>query len=303
MKIKTVLLIILTVLVAKFALAACDPLQSSCAHESKSDFCQVTSCFANQTEKEKFEKENNCQFSECSDEITEIPLEVLKQIFPSSTTMLNAIADELNMALKLSATQGLVNTKRKLAHLLAQVKQEIGASTTLTESLNYKPNVLVSKSSYFRAHPDEAELYGRTENHPANEEAIANRMYADGVGPGNGSVESGDGWKYRGRGIIQLTGRYNYNEFTKYQKKIWGDNVDFVANPEKVLDPKYAVRSALVFWKVNNLSIVAEKGVSEKDSNAITRRVNRYTPLVSYSARFSHLNTIMNIDFFKECES
>lgn len=295
MKIKAVFFSVLTILVAKLALA-CDPLLSSCSTESKSELCKVTSCFANQTEKEKFEKENNCQFSECSDEITEIPLEVLKQIFPSSTTMLNAIADELNMALKLSATQGLINTKRKLAHLLAQVKQEIGSGAVIVENLDYS-ELKLSKFSYYKKHPVEAQQDGRTSTHPANQEAIANKIYANRLG--NGNVASGDGWKYRGRGIIQLTGKYNYQVFTTEYNKIWGDNMDFIANPDEVLNPKYAVRSALVFWKIHNLSGLAEKGISEADSNAITKVVNIYTP--SYLQRFNNLKAIMSMDFFKEC--
>jgi putative chitinase len=116
---------------------------------------------------------------------------------------------------------------------------------------------------------------------------------------GNGNVASGDAWKYCGRGFIQLTGKYNYQVLTTEHNKIWGENLDFVVSPEKVSDSKYAVRSALVFWKVHNLSILAEKGVSEADSNSITKVVNLYTD--SYAQRFTNLQFIMSLEFFKEC--
>jgi len=203
----------------------------------------------------------------------------------------------------LNATKGLIDTKRKLAHFLAQAKQEVGSSSTLTENFNYKTSVLIDKSSYFKKHPDEAKKYGRNKTNPVvdlnEKKAIANRMYANGVAPGNGSVASGDGWKYRGRGIIQLTGKSNYQDFTDEQKKIWADDVDFVKKPERVLEPDYAVRSALVFWKLNGLSAVAQKGVAKADSYAITKKVNRYTS--SYDSRFKNLEYIMKLDYFKEC--
>jgi putative chitinase len=255
-------------------------------------------------DKAKHEKDNNCQFPPCSDTIKEINADGLKQVFPSvSATKLAAIVAEINSNLKNSATQGLINTKRKLAHFLAQIKQEVGSGVNLSESLNYTPDGLINHFSYFKKNPEEAELYGRkpaqgkTPAQAADQEAIANRVYANRIG--NGDIESGDGWRYRGRGMIQTTGKANYETFTKEHNKIWGGTTDFTKTPDLLSDELYAVRSALIFWKVNNLDTKAEKGVSKADVDGITSVVNNATN--SREARFNNLTNIMKLDNFKEC--
>jgi predicted chitinase len=231
---RTILVTLLTLLAAAAAgqsilqlRPACDPNISSCAPNTAPKKCEPISCFKSHQERERFEEENNCKFPPCSDTLTEVPVEVLREIFPAaSISRLTAIADELNAALRNVLIKGLIDTKRKLAHFLAQVKQEVGPDVRLTENLSYTPEVLKEKFSYFKKHPDEAELYGRTYEimeetkivkgkpvkvkvkkvRPADQEAIANRAYAN-RDNGNGDVASGDGWRYRGRGMIQLTGR------------------------------------------------------------------------------------------------
>ena len=101
-----------------------------------------------------------------------------------------------------------LNSPERLAHFFGQVLQEVGQRIRLVESLDYRADRLGSIFSYFRRNPDEALLYGRTADHPADQEAIANRAYAD--RNGNGNVESGDGWRFRGRGLKQVTSRANY---------------------------------------------------------------------------------------------
>lgn len=280
---------------------ACDPSIQTCLPEPEKAQCDVSVCFSTADAKEQYEAEHNCVFQNspnCSDTITEITTEVLRQFFAAATNArLTAIADELNAALKNYLVKGLIDTKRKLAHLLAQIRQEVGPGIRLTENLDYRVGVL-SRFSYFRRHPDEAERYGRKPGQAANEEAIANRVYAHRMG--NGDVDSGDGWRYRGRGLIQLTGKDNYQRFTIEHNNIWPDDKqDFVLTPDLVAEEKYAVRSALVFWKAHNLDAIAAQGVSCTETDKITRRVNRYTP--SYAERCDHLKTIMSIPFFEEC--
>jgi predicted chitinase len=280
--------------------AACDPTKQSCAPLPE---CVLRACMSAE-DKAKHEKDNNCQFPPCSDTIKEVSSDGLKQIFPSvNAAKLAAIVAEINSNLKNTATQGLINTKRKLAHFLAQIREEVGTSITLEESLNYSVADL-SKFSYFRENPDEAELYGRKPaegNKPAqkaNQEAIANRIYAN--RNGNGNIESGDGWRYKGRGMIQTTGKANYETFTKEHNKIWGGTTDFITSPELLSNEVYAVRAALVFWKTNGLADKADKGVSKVDSDNVTRRVNRYTP--TYGKRYDHLTAIMKLESFVECK-
>ena len=306
----------------------CNPAISSCTPGTVAVACKETACLITQATKDKFEKDNKCKFTECSDEITEVPLSVLKQVFNGSPAILVAMAEELTYSLKLSATKTLVNTKRKLAHFLAQVKQEIGDNGDLTENLNYQGIVLRHKFSYFKKeeHKCEAYKYGSNTKIPKDKimaeqmkvemkacealehsnsypEEIANRAYSNegNKSLGNGSIASGEGWKYRGRGLIQLTGKSNYEEFNKDQKEIWDkDDVDFVQNPEKALEDKYAVRSALWFWKKHHLEINAAKGLTKSESYAITKVVNKNTE--SYDDRFENLTKIIKIDFFKECQ-
>jgi putative chitinase len=284
---------------------ACDPTKASCLPKGEVATCIAQICFIDSKSRKQFETENNCKFrkNDCTNEIKDIPIGVIENIFPSlPKSMFTALIDELNAVLSRSDIKDLVNSKRKLGHFLAQVKQEIGTGKSLTEDLTYKPSVLKLKFKYYKNRPHEADLDGYLGNpknptRKANQVAIANKAYGNRIG--NGNVASGDGWRYRGRGIIQLTGKTNYKDFTKQHKTIWGDDVDFVKSPEKVLVSQYAVRSALVFWKVNGLSSKAEKGVSYKDSEAITKKVNYYTD--TYKKRFKNLQLIMSMDFFKEC--
>lgn len=275
----------------------CDLSRMSCMPGSEPKPCAPQNCLADSAAQAVFERTNDCTF-ECSDSITEITVDVLRQVFTAATeARLVAIAAELNAALQNALVKGLIDTKRKLAHFLAQIREEVGSNLRLTENLDYRVGEL-KKFSYFRAHPDEAELYGRKPGQKANQEAIANRAYAN--RNGNDDVASGDGWLYRGRGMIQLTGRANYQSFTVQHNKIWPDDKqDFVLTPDLVAEEKYAVRSALVFWKRHNLDAIAAQGVSCTEADKITRGVNRNTD--TYAKRCNHLKTIMNIPFFKEC--
>ena len=111
---------------------------------------------------------------------------------------------------------------------------------------------------------------------------------------GNGNYESGDGWRYRGRWLKQLTGRENYRDFTIWSKEFkseWPDEVvDFEGNPDLLTQPKYAARSAAYFWVTHGLSRIADQGATAKEVRAITAIVNFYTS--SYGARFANFKMI-----------
>ncbi len=162
---------------------------------------------------------------------------------------------------------------------MAQIRREAGPSLAVHdgESLNYPPDRLRLKFSYFQAHADESELYGRTADHPADQEAIANRAYAN--RNGNGDIASGDGWKYRGRGLIQITGRTQYQHFTDWHRQNssgWPDeaNLDFLTDYTLVGEIKYAVRSAAAYWINNRMYETADQGSTEGDVDNITRAIN-----------------------------
>ncbi|WP_063909659.1 glycoside hydrolase family 19 protein [Burkholderia ubonensis] len=203
-------------------------------------------------------------------------LSMLQHIFPNaSENTLQEVVDELNAHITLYK---LDNAFRR-EHFFAQVKQETGSALLLhNEILNYSAEALTSGTfSYFSKHPDEAKEYGRTKDHPANEEAIANRVYAG--RDGNGEPESGDGYRYRGRGMIQLTHRGGYQRFTKWHKEnadAWPKEAtaDFEADPESVEQVKYAVRSACFFWVAHSLYSRADQGDAQDVVDSISKVIN-----------------------------
>lgn len=142
-------------------------------------------------------------------------------------------------------------------------------------------------------------MYGRTNSHAANPEAIANRAYAHKIG--NGTVESGDGWLYRGRGLKQLTGRANYVGFQRFYPSLWpGENVDFVSNPDLVAELRYATRSAIYFWIANQLPAIADEGEEGRTVDRITAVINRDTD--SYGSRRHNFSEIWSASLFKDAE-
>lgn len=181
-----------------------------------------------------------------------------------------------------------LNSPDRLAHFFGQVLQEVGQRMRLVESLDYRADRLGSIFSYFRHNPEEALLYGRTADHPADQEAIANRAYAD--RNGNGNVESGDGWRFRGRGLKQVTGRANYRAFTEDHARMFGEQIDFEAEPDLLGTPRYAVRSALWFWHANNLFLFADTGINRAAADSITEIINPGTD--SYGQRWENVRRL-----------
>jgi len=130
---------------------------------------------------------------------------------------------------------------------------------------------------YFKQ-PGLAEAYAR------NPERIASRVYADRMG--NGTEGSGDGWKFRGRGYIQLTGRSNYSSFDKFV------NEDIISNPNLVAT-KYPLLSAAWFFQKNKLNTISDKGLTEPVILELTKRINGGTnglqDRIKYTIKFGKL--------------
>ena len=154
------------------------------------------------------------------------------------------------------ATENQINTPLRLAHFLAQLAHESGWFKYNKENLNYSANALRKVFRKYFPSQDLAESYAR------QPEKIANRVYANRME--NGSEESGDGWKYRGRGLIQLTGKANYQSYSKDR------GIDFVATPDKVAEPRWALDSAAWFWNKRSLNAYAD----QDDVLTITKRIN-----------------------------
>ncbi|XP_076029878.1 glycosyl hydrolase family 19 domain-containing protein HI_1415-like [Oratosquilla oratoria] len=150
-----------------------------------------------------------------------------------------------------------ITTPLQQAHFLAQVGHECGSFNYLVESLNY------SAAGLRKIFPKHFKTNAEMESFARKPEKIANRVYSNRLG--NGSEESGDGWKYRGRGMIQLTGKDVYREFASAS----GSQV--LSDPDRLAtDPRLCAESAGWFWKRANLNQLADKD----DVEAVTRRIN-----------------------------
>ena len=153
-----------------------------------------------------------------------------------------------------------VNTQLRLAHFLGQLQHESGLKP-IEENLRYSAKRLTEVFGKYFPTLTLANQYAM------QPQKIANRVYANRMG--NGDESSGDGWRFRGRGFIQLTGRDNYTALTKWAKSN-GINTDYVNNPDLLLREADALISALWFWTVNDLNKYADKD----DVLSITKRIN-----------------------------
>jgi putative chitinase len=168
-----------------------------------------------------------------------------------------------------------INTDLRLAHFLAQVMHESGNFKATVENLNYSAESL--KKVFPKYFPGTlSEQYAR------KPEMIASRVYGGRMG--NGDETTKEGYKFRGRGYIQLTGKSNYVEFGK------AVNEDFVSNPDLVSSPKYALMSAAWFFKKNGITAISDKGATTETVTAVTKRVNGGT--IGLADRIKHFNHI-----------
>ena len=151
-----------------------------------------------------------------------------------------------------------VTSDLRMAHLLGQLWHESGCLRHVEENLNYSAQGLMKTwPGRFRT-VTEAQRYAR------KPQAIANRVYANRMG--NGPESSGDGWRFRGRGLIQLTGRENYQAYADSEHC----KGDLMKHPEWLAQFPGAVKSAMWFWQEHGLNELADRD----DVRAVTRRIN-----------------------------
>jgi len=149
-----------------------------------------------------------------------------------------------------------IDTAKRQAAFIGQCMHESGGFKLLEENLNYSAKALINTWPSRFPTEEMANQYAR------NPEKIANKVYGGRMG--NADESSGEGWKYRGRGIKQLTGKENYQRCSEAL------GVDLVSDPDKLLDPKYATLSAGWFWNKHNLNDLADKS----DVETMTKRIN-----------------------------
>ncbi|KLR34504.1 glycoside hydrolase family 19 protein [Enterobacter kobei] len=200
----------------------------------------------------------------------------LKTIFPqASDANLNIVVAELQGRLE----EFKLDTPTRLRHFFSQIKGEVGPQMKgKTEGFQFSPATLRSFSRYYREHPVESENDGYEKNSAgriirrADEQAIGRKHYLR--LNGNRQSNPDDGYNFRGRGLIQVTGYEKYNGFMGGYHEYWSDEApDTVSEPEKINTMPYAIRSALWFWLHYEVYSLDE-GNGYSDVVAVTKRVN-----------------------------
>ena len=205
--------------------------------------------------------------------MTELTLQQLKELLPK-----NPYVEHWHRALAQLLPDYDINTPQRIAAFVAQCAHESGGFTALKENLNYKAVTL--RKIFPKYFPDDA-IANHYASLPNKQEAIANKVYASRMG--NGDESSGDGYRYCGRGLIQLTGKNNYQSFADSLEM----NVEDV--PEYLATFEGAAQSACWFWESNNLNQWADKG----DILTLTKRINGGT--IGLEDRIKHYEHALHV--------
>jgi len=185
--------------------------------------------------------------------MTELTLEQLRKMIPK-----NPYVEHWHKALTQLLPEYEINTPARIAAFMAQCAHESGGFLFLKENLNYRPETLIRIFGKYFDLPT-AQAYCAK---PNKQEAIANRVYANRMG--NGDEASGDGWRFAGKGLIQLTGRTNYTWFAASL------DISVEEASEYLQTFEGAAQSACWFWETNNLNQYADSG----DLLTMTKRIN-----------------------------
>lgn len=170
-----------------------------------------------------------------------------------------------------------ITTPARVAGFVAQCQHESLDFTILQENLNYGAKGLRGLFGKYFPTDDLAKQYER------KPEMIANRIYSNRMA--NGSEQSGDGWRFRGRGILQITGRDNY---TRCSRELFGDDC-LVEDPDLLRQPAYATLTACWFWHKNQLNPICDKG----DIVLLSKKINGGT--IGLEDRIAHWNQALDL--------
>ena len=215
--------------------------------------------------------------------------EMVKILFPATKNI-----DEVVGVIDRYRMKFGLDTNLRLAHFLAQVREEIGREfRVLRENLNYSEGALL-KMWPNRVTVEDAEKYGRDENTvKANQEAIANLVYSNRLGNGNADSDNDgdmdaddDGFKYRGAGCLQITGRGNFAEVQKRCVKYAGKEMD----PDTL---EGFIVFGMAYWIYQDLYKIADGGRWAIVVDNITKKINLHTD--SYAERRKHFDSIKHL--------
>lgn len=206
---------------------------------------------------------------------------------PKAAGLAGALAERWDQPLATAMQGASINTPRRMSHFIAQVGHESGGFARVVENLNYKVEALLSLFGRHRISEADARKYGRIDGkQAANQEAIANCIYGGAWGGKNlGNTQPGDGWKFRGRSLIQVTGRSNYEACGKAL------GLDLINHPELLERPENAARAAAWFWSSKGLNKLADNdnikaitAVINGGDNGLTDRIKRYDTAIKVLA-------------------
>lgn len=202
-----------------------------------------------------------------------ITLELLQKVCPK--TKISVLEKYVEPLYATASYYDILDTKERTAAFLAQLAHESGGFNLIAENLNYSVDGLLRVFPKYFPNRQIAEQYAR------KPEKIANRVYANRMK--NGDEASGDGWKFRGRGLIQITGRDNYTRFAQSLERDLDDAVAYIETPTG------ATVSAGWFWDTNKLNSYCDKN----DFVGLTKRINGGT--IGLSDRIEHYNHVVKM--------
>lgn len=219
---------------------------------------------------------------------------MLKLLFPK-TRNITEIAELLEKHKNFG-----INTNQRLAHFLAQVREEVGEEfKPVSENLNYSEKAALKL--FKNITPEQAEKYARDEDTPiADQIAIANIAYANRMGNGDADTnknnkfdEDDDGWKYRGAGVLQITGKHNYEEVQRrIEKYAPTSNINILISKD-IHTIEGSILAGLGFWIWKDLYKIADMGTAEVNVDNVTAKINLHTE--SYLNRRQHFNKIKHL--------
>lgn len=186
------------------------------------------------------------------------------------------------------AESGILANPKRASMFLGQIAVESGNFSTVMENLNYSAKALKTMFGRHRISLADADKFGRTETQPAHQNAIANIIYGGDFGLKQlGNTNAGDGWRFRGRGLKQLTGRDNYRRFSRF----WLGDDTLLTQPDRVADPDGAVASAVWFWSTKGLNEIADKGTVEAVTKIVNGGINGLTERKQWTENYRRAMT------------
>jgi putative chitinase len=206
-------------------------------------------------------------------EMSQLTLDQLRQLLPK-----NPYVENWHQALSQLFPDYVIDTPQRMAAFIAQCAHESANFMVLKENLNYRAATL--RKIFPKYFPDDA-IANDYASRPNKQEAIANKVYANRMG--NGDEASGDGFRYCGRGLIQLTGKSNYSWFAASIEITVEEASEYLQTFEG------AAQSACWFWETNNLNQWADKG----DILTLTKRINGGT--IGLEDRIKHYNHALHV--------